>query len=230
MQPRTQRSVALGLATALLTLAAPWPAAACVEAVTVATERVTISDANLPDNWREPTVRDAALWVRRLERLLPAGTTLAVEFGAVELCEDANADDVRCVDVSPAWRDGQWPTLFRIVAHALAASPEQMRRALAVRARPLTVEVASTADRAYADGLAARLLDALGAYPEAHGFVQLGGRPADLPVAHVLTAPDPHGGRLYRVVVGAFLDRVEADAVRLLVATEAGLAGRVKPL
>ena len=103
--------------------------------------------------------------------------------------------------------------LFRRVAVETHADLPTARAAMSTATRVTTVEAAAFASRARAEALAAQI--AREGHGE-HGFLEVGGFPAENPVVHIVAGADA-GHRIYRVVVGAFVDIAEAERVRVAI-------------
>lgn len=167
--------------------------------------------------WSPERAVELASWALRLRALLGAEGTLESEFGWGEAAVGERTIELRG-DASPAH-------VFSTVASALGISRAERARLLAIDAHPYTVQVAASADRARAEALAAQLSEAT--LPM--GFYEAGGFPAENPEAHVIEA-DVHGARVYRVVVGAFLDRAAAAQAAGEIAATTGMATSLRPL
>lgn len=187
-------------AVAAALLAFPVPAFACWDGFHAHTDRVTFTGEG-DEAWSAEQVRDLANWTRRFEVLLGADGTLESDMGYGSVCIGERCSEVVVRSMRPQ-------ALFSAVATALHVPWMARAAALGVDATPYAVQVAASRDRAAADALAARLsgLDL------PMGFVEIGGFPADNPEAHVIDGVDGAGLPVYRIVVGAFLDRAEASA------------------
>lgn len=182
---------------ALSLLVAPSSAQACWDGVYASVGHVTLQQGPGAVTWNAAQLENYALWLGRVNALLPPDGELTLEYDYAELnCGFGN--------VEVTW-NGAFSRLFREVATACRASPAERRRAMATETTLYTIQVAATHDAAnatrVADEINARELDA-------HGFVEIGGFPANNPAAHVIS-----DGETHRVWVGAFLDRTEAGAV-----------------
>jgi hypothetical protein len=171
------------------------------------------------DRWSATRARDLAKWLTRIDALLDEGESFVVEHGVASVC----APDGTCQEWVPA---RSLPTLFAEVAAVTAAPAAEIAHARAIDARPLTLQAASFTDRARADALAARIDSDVAIE---HGFYEAGGFPADNPVARVAEA-DVDGHRVYRVLVGTYLDSTAAAETRARLATELGLTAQLRPL
>src|SRR5262249_26019597 len=116
---------------------------------------------------------------------------------------------------------------FSRVAAATRASAATVKRARAVDAAPLTLQVFAGHSEARAEAFAKRINDA---GEGAHGFYNAGGFPANNPTAHVVDGVDASGRALYRVVVGAFLAKSDAVATGAELKKATGIAGFARAL
>ena len=182
---------------------------ACWDGFAASVGRVTVLESSENTEWEPRDVEETALWLGRLNALLPAAGSLHVEHGLGEL--DCGAGPVEF-----AWQGG-WPQRFREVARQCQVTASERARAMATVTPVFTVQLAATHDQAQAERLAesvnARELDA-------SGFIEVGGFPATNPSAHVVSE-----GSLHRVWVGAFVSREQAEQ---LAATLEG--GYVRPM
>lgn len=201
----------LPLALASLACLAPARAFACWDGFYVQAERVSFTGEGVED-WSPAQVRALATWTRRLQALVGPGGEVEADMGYASVCVAA-----RCSEA--AARSSRPDELFATVATALGASWRARSLALRVTAAPYSVQVAAVRDRAQAEALATRLSE----LELPHGFVEIGGFPADNREAHVLDAVDATGRPVYRVVVGAFLDRADASAHVAEIARATGL-------
>jgi len=174
------------------------PARACWDGYQASTPHLYVMGPD--DEWSLERAGQLARWMPRIEALLaPRGVEVAVYHDMVEL------SDGRVLSVP----EGKLHRLFAVLARELAVPPAERRAAMRVRADARTIQVAATRDEAAARALADRLnAELLGA----HGFYEAGGFPAENERAHVVEASDEEGV-VYRVLVGAFLDRTEASRV-----------------
>jgi hypothetical protein len=162
--------------------------------------------------WDPADARTLGTWALRFEALLGPKGSLTSEFGAATACVEDRCEEISIRSTSPA-------ALFDAVARELAVPRARRAAALQVSARPFSVQVAASRDRARAEALATRLSEA----DLPMGFYEAGGFPADNPEAHVLPARDAQGLTVYRVVVGAFLRRQQAHAHRQQITQATGL-------
>lgn len=188
----------------------PAPALACWDGYSVQDGDVTFTGP--ADVWDPADARTSGSWVLRFEALLGPKGSLAAEFGYAWACIEERCEEVSIPGASPA-------ILFDAVARALAIPRARRAAALRLDAQPFAVQVAASRDRARAEALAARLSEA----DLPMGFYEAGGFPADNPEAHVVAARDAQGQLVYRVVVGAFLDRDRAQDHRQQIAEVTGL-------
>ena len=171
------------------------------------------------ETWDAASARDLATWTLRLQALLGPTGTVEAEFGFGEACIGD-----RCVELTGHAHTPR--ALFDDVARALAIPAAQRAAALRITAEPYAVQVAATHDGAAAETLAARISQ--GDLPI--GFYEAGGFPADNPEAHVVKAHDASGAVIFRVVVGAFVDRADASAHAAEIATATGLPTLLRKL
>lgn len=199
----------LACSLALSLLLTPCSAYACWDGVYASMGHVTLQQGeNI--SWSVTDLENYALWLGRVNALLPPDGELAVEFGIAELdCGEG--------DVELTW-NGSFPRLFHQVAAHCHATRAERAHAMSTITTLYTVQVGAVENEAGAN----RLADDINARElGAHGFIEIGGFPANNPAAHVI--PD---GETHRVWVGAFLDRTEAEAV----ATELGGGAYVRRL
>lgn len=218
--PMTRLAAALLVATAIATV--PTDARACWDGFAVTTERVTLLVPTAV-TWSPEHARHWATWAARIEALIPADQTLDVTFGDLQICDVATD---ACTTVERTWDDDDGFTLFELVADAVAADRKTIARARRTDAAPLTVQVAASRDLGAAHQLAARIN---AAELELGGFLDVGGFPAMNAYAHVVESSGSDHDT-YHVVVGAFLDRSDADAARDALAAELSLHGFVRTL
>lgn len=200
---------------------------ACWDGVFLDTGRVTISDLDLMDGFDVEQTRQVGRWIARIEELLPARVNLTVEFGRLEMCGAHGNDDFGCIEPDEQWRT-DLPALFEMVADMVQASPDDRARARRVERRPLTVQVAATGRRS-ARRLVSRIHRELRDDP-LFGFLEVGGFPAENDFARVIPQRTRRGSKVYRVVVGAFLDKAEARLARDRIEQLVGLDGFVRAL
>ncbi len=222
------RPVALlpSLALALTSLLAAPRAEACWDGYAAAVGRVSLSVAD-DIAWTPSSVREIALWSARIDALLPPRTRLESELGAVTFCN--TLPDGQCGDsvAELPYSGDPLPALFGKTAIVTHASSKEISRIMALSVAPLTVQVFASKSERRADAVAASI-DAAGAGD--HGFINVGGFPANNPTAHVVAGNDAAGNPIHRVFVGAFLDRKEAIAAEANVRKELGIKGFVRPL
>jgi hypothetical protein len=208
------RSFALLLVA--LGLALPGSVRACWDGYSVQTDD-GIHFTGGDESWSPERAAELASWALRFHALLGADGTLESEFGWGEAAIGDRTFELR--------GEGTPDEVFRTLATALGITRSERRRLLAIEAHPYTVQLAASHDRARAEALASRLSEAT--LPM--GFYEAGGFPADHPEAHVIEA-DVHGARVYRVVVGAFLDRAAAMRAAGEIAAVTGRPTALRPL
>lgn len=214
--------VACLLACLALTLARP--ALACWDGWSATVGRVDILQAG-DETWSPATARDVALWGGRIDAMLPAGARLMSEHGSFALS-----------DASGTTQSGQWDGLHLEALFKLAAKILGRRAAAQGSAQDgtaLTVQLFAARSQGSADAFAARLQAKAGATQlsePASVFYTAGGYPSNHAVAHVVVERDGGGAPIYRVLMGAFLDRSNADAARRLLRDVAGAPGFVRAL
>lgn len=213
---------ALVLFACLVPALVPASAAACWDGVSASTSKVELAIESSA-TWTPEQARHWAKWIARIDALVPDGKSLRVLHGDLEVCD---ADGEGCQAIDGAWIDGRAFTLFERAADLFAASGSTIAAARHLDRAPLTVQVAASHDFAAAERLAARI-DA--AELSLAGFLVIGGFPSVNADAHVVesSADDRF---VYHVVVGAYLDRDEAEAARATLEGELGLHGFVRPL
>ncbi|MEP7120314.1 MAG: SPOR domain-containing protein [Byssovorax sp.] len=202
-------------------------AEACWDGYSVSVGRVSLSVAGEEAEWTPALVREVALWGTRIDALLPTGTRLDSELGSITFC--ATSPDGACgasVAELPYSPD-DLPTLFGKMAIVTHGSSNDIRRIMALNVEPLTVQVFAGKSARRAAAVAASI-DAAGAGE--HGFINVGGFPANNPSAHVVDGKDAAGHPVHRVVVGAFLSRGDAARVLASVRRALGIKGFVRAL
>ena len=181
---------------ALSLLLTPCSAYACWDGVYASMGHVTLQQGE-DISWNVADLETYALWLGRVNALLPPDGALAMEF-------DVAALDCGEGDVEVTW-NGSFPRLFHQVAAHCHATRAERARAMATVTTLYTVQAGAVQTEVGANRLAedinARELDA-------HGFIEIGGFPANNPSAHVISS-----GAGHRVWVGAFVDRAAAAAV-----------------
>jgi hypothetical protein len=199
---------------------------ACWDGHRAAVRRVTLS---IPGDrrWTPEEARAAAVWGARIDALLPPGTVLDAFGGYAELCTDQHGG-CGATMAEIRWDGVRLADLFAKVASATGASKAIVRRARMLGAQPLTVQVLAARSEANAKAFASRI-NAAGA-AGIDGYFEAGGFPATNPSAHVLAAVDAKGNAVYRVVVGAFLTKADADAARAELYRSAGVDGFARAL
>lgn len=215
-----RRLLALTVACLALT---PAPARACWDGLLAESADVRLQlMGGAAGAWDPARVQAFATWLTRIDALAPDFLeVIATERDLTLFCDTCtNAENLK-------W-DGDLATLFEKVARAVGADRKARRDALAQDATAYTVQIAAFATQAEADALALKLngkADSL----ETHGFVQIGGFPAMNDTTHVVAVAH-ETGPVYRVLVGAFLSRADAEAAQTLVHAETSLRGFVRPL
>lgn len=195
-----QRWILLALSLAVATsVALPKRASACWDGYYGQTDHLVIMGGDT--EWSLARAERMAIWLPRIEALLAArDVRVEAAFG------EAYLSNGRVL----GYPEGKPHRLFAALARGLSATPAERRAAMRARADARTIQVAASRDRDAALALAARLNAAgLGE----HGFYEAGGFPSDNDRAHVVEAEDGEGRTVYRVLVGAFLDRAEASRV-----------------
>jgi len=215
-----------GLALALLATLAPAlvsrPAHACWDGIAASTPKVTLAIESA-QTWSPEQARHWAKWIARIDALVPPGKILQVMHGDIEVC-DETIEECELLDVT--WDDGSAFTLFERTADIFATSGATIASARRMHRMPLTVQVAASHDLEAAERLADRIN---AAELDLSGFLEMGGFPSDHGAAHVV---ESYAGDMfaYHVVVGAFLQRDEAEAAAAALASELDLHGFVRPL
>ena len=182
---------------AALVLFVPSIADACWDGYSAQVGNVSASGDDT--TWDEATVRNHALWLGRINALLPQNAQIVVQLGFVTLDVGNTSDEF-------AWHDGDYRTLFDAVATRVGSSSEAKQRAMRTKTPVYVVQAGAFVKESRAEAWAA----ALSQRDEAeYGFIQTGGFPADNPEAHVVTTSGKR--KLHRVYVGAFLQRTEAE-------------------
>lgn len=177
----------------VLALSRPAPALACWDGTHAVVGRVELSSGSL--EWSVHEVVTIATWLGRIDAVLPDDASVRIEHD-VAIVE---RDDGTSFEVS--WPGGSLETLFTRIAHETGAGRARVRAARRHVTPVFTVQVASMPGREAAERLTTMI-------EGEHGFLEVGGFPADNPTAHVVEE-----GGAHVVLVGAFLDRSEAAAV-----------------
>jgi SPOR domain len=206
---------------ALLAALAPNLAAACWDGIAISTDKVVVAIEG-SEPWSPEQARHWATWIARIDALVPAGKTLSVTHGDVEVCEDGGA----CQQIDGEWSDASAFWLFEHTADLFAASRKQIASARHTETVPYTVQLAASHDLTAAEQLAARIN---AAELEVYGFLDVGGFPSSNPYAHVVES-SASDAVTYHVVVGAFLEQADADAAMRVIEGELGMHGFVRPL
>lgn len=213
------------LAAAAFAVAAPVTASACWDGVYVETDKVSlaISAGTSDAQWSPERARSYAKWAGRLAALVPDGKTVSIEHGFITVCDDTAKT---CKDIERTWDDPHLFNLFELTADVLGASGRTIAQARRTTVEPLTVQAAATHDLKVAYSLAERINNAT---LSIGGFLDVGGFPATNDTAHVVESWKDDTA-VYHVVVGAFLDRDDADAATITLREEVGLKGFVRAL
>jgi hypothetical protein len=219
------------LAALITTLCASSRAHACWDGYQVTVGRISFSVTG-DTRWSPERVRKAAVWGTRIDALIPPETFVSGFGSYVSWCAEGadGACDMPLAELT--WERGDPADLFAKIAAATGASPETIRRARALGAQPLTLQVFAAYDRARAEALATRINEAemRDLNNSLNGFFKAGGFPGFDPSAHVLEGTDARGAKLYRVVVGAFLSETEAAAAGATLKEALGISGFSRPL
>jgi hypothetical protein len=223
------------LAAALAVGIAPSRGDACYDVHEVAVGRVRVIHAvgNEGGGWDLGTAASMALRARQLGAVLAAGDRVAIAddyaegHRTLEFCETPRRACVRR-EVT-AVDDG---AVLEIVARLAGASRARLDAARRMALRPVyTVQVFASARWDGARAVADRV-DQLAATPGGgrwfRGFYDAYGVPAMSHTGHVAAVPVPGRGTVFRVLVGAFLRRDAAEAVRATIARRTGLVGFVR--
>lgn len=219
--PRTA-SALLAFVAGLVPAVLPQTADACWDGMAISTPKVMLGIESTA-SWSPEQARHWAKWISRIDALVPAGKSLTVMHGFVEICDEAGGE---CEAVDATWEDGTAFTLFQLTAKLFDTPRATITAARHTMRSPLTVQVAATHDVEAAEKLAARINER---ELDLAGFMDVGGFPSFNATAHVVESTSGETFS-YQVVVGAFLDRSEAqDALRML-ETELDLHGFVRPL
>jgi hypothetical protein len=219
MSPRRFASALLTLVTALAVL--PRSADACWDGISVSSSKVQLGIESTAA-WTPEQARYWATWIARIDALVPEGKSLSVMHGFVQICDDAGGE---CEGVEASWDDSQPFTLFELTADLFEAKRATIHAARRTERAPLTVQIAASHDLIAAEKLAMRINES--ELPLA-GFLDVGGFPSSNAVAHVVE-PVYYDG-VYQVVVGAFLERSDADGALQVLASELDMHGFVRTL
>lgn len=214
--------VACLLACLALTFARP--VLACWDGWSATVGRVDILQAG-DEAWNPQTAREVALWGGRIDAMLPAGGALMSEHGKFEL------SDASGVTTAGSWDGVHLESLFKLAAKILGRRAQAQDSARDGTA--LTVQVFAARSERSAAAFTAQLAtkaEAAQLSEPAGVFYTAGGYPANHAVAHVVLERDDGGAPIYRVLVGAFLDRSKADAARRSLRDTVGAAGFVRTL
>jgi len=217
------RAIATALAAATLTAVGPSTAQANWDTtVYVETDKVSIALQDAQAAWSPEQARSYAKWAGRIGALMPSGTTIAVDYGSITLCDDSTET---CRDLDATWDDQHLFNLFELTADVVGASGKTIARARRTNVTPLTVQVAASYNERAAQRMANKINDA---QIEFNGFLELGAM-TGYEFAHVVESwngAEP----LYHVVVGDFLERTDAKAASTALREQLGLKGFVRVL
>lgn len=217
--------------TLLATWLAPASAHACYDEALVQIGRVRIVEvtSNEGSGWDLDAAAQMALRARRLDALLPP-------FASVEIADSAETSQRtlryciergrRCVttDVTRLSESD----VLRLVARQARATPAALRAAERLPLTPMyTIQLFASRDPARARALIDRLA-AIVAPPLPTGDYDAYGVPAMTSPGHLETVTRSDGTRWYRVLLGAFQRRADAEGWRAAVARDAGLRGFVR--
>ncbi len=182
-------------------LAVALPARACFDGYVARGRHLTLSVSGDSD-WEPAHIRRVATWIARIDSLLSEPYE--------DLVERENFSEI-----------------FRDVAESVGASSKRQARALSIRVTPVTVQLLAVrnAESAHTFAAAIEQTDAAD-----RGFYESGGFPSLNPRVHVIRERDASGRMLYKVLVGAFLDRREARKVLSGLEREVGARGFVRNL
>jgi hypothetical protein len=177
-----------------------------------------------PIGWDPEVVREWAMWMVRLNKVLPPGMTLE-SFGGEAIVRTKGGRRVTTL----AWGGpygGELPRLFSALVR-LGKNRGRVRAARELQPRVFTVQVLASRSEEMAAEVSAR---AERAGDVETGFFWAGEAPADNPIAHVVTETDANGRVLHKVMVGAFLERRVAEASARVIEQRTGLATHVRLL
>jgi hypothetical protein len=185
----------------LASFAVALPAEACFDGYIARGRHLTLAVSGDSD-WEPAHIRRVATWVARIDALL----------------SEEYEDLVRHED---------FREIFREVADSVGASSERRARAFRIRVVPVTVQLLAVRNEASALSFAAAIEQTDSADG---GFFESGGFPSINPRVHVVSERDRRGRKLYKVLVGAFLERREARKVLYDLEREVGVRGFVRKL
>lgn len=197
------------LVVAVSLVAFPHRAHACWDGHYAHVGNVELMGGGEGEEWSAAQARELATWLGRIDALLPrdGSGTVRVEWGTATVA-------IGEVETTFTWNGRSMAALFRGVAAVTRADLAMVRAAMSTAMQVTTVEAAAFASRARAEALAAQIAaDGRGE----HGFLEVGGFPAENPVVHIVEGADAGRRRIFRVVVGAFVDVAEAERVRVAV-------------
>lgn len=224
----SQLALACLLMANLLTALCATPARACWDGYVAQHGTVEIFGSN--EVWDAEQARLLAGWIVRLQRLV-GERRLQVYWGEADF-------DGKTI----TFPQGRYDILFSRLATRLGVSAQERRAARRAVVVPTTVQIAATRNADHARAMANQLFrrsfnhalagDGAGddSFVSHHGFYEAGGFPSDNRSVHVVEGEDASGAPVYRLVVGAFLDRAEAMATVASLRTEQGISGFVRDL
>ena len=202
------------------------PCLACWDGWDATIGKVTFLQAG-DDAWSPERARAAARWGTRIDALMPPGATLVTEHGTVTI-----STPTRLLGEGH-WDGASFESLFSLAATLLRARASDADIVRARDAAPLTVQAFAAYDRRNAERVAAQLdaaADATAGFALDGTFYSAGGYPARHAFAHVVRETDASGRPIYRVLMGAFLERPQAVAASLAVRDRLGRTGFVRRL
>jgi hypothetical protein len=208
------------------------PTVACADGAGARGQRSSIVLWTESASWRPATARSLAVWLRRLDALVPEGNAIHV------VNETVTCEGPRCIEPSLGAGRLDLRSAFDTAARLVRSPASEVARARGLGGPVHTVQVfaggergaRAARDRVHAARDAARL-DLAGFYEEGdvsslHGAA---GVPTVLPVAHIVRERSAEGA-LHRVVVGAHLTPQEAaDAAATLRAAGIAAFPRLMP-
>lgn len=210
--------ILLLIAGALAVITFAPDARACWDGRAASSPRVSIAVPG-DDTFDPADARAAGVWLQRIEAILPPSASVTAFGETLSIC--AKRD--QCKDVE--WQPGRYDRLFDQVAAGVGAESSVVSRARHMAASVFTVQVLASRSRKSAEAFAARIDAPMDLDP---GFYDAGGFPAVNPVARVVASSDT-GRPIWRVIVGTYLDRQQADSMRINLARR-GVHGFVREL
>ena len=185
----------------LASFAVALPARACFDGYIARGRHLTLAVSGDSD-WEPAHIRRVATWTARIDALL--------------------SEDYEDLVYHEDFRE-----IFREVAESVGANAHRRERALRIRVVPVTVQVLAVRNEESALAFAAAIEETSSAD---YGFYESGGFPSINPRVHVVGERNRRGRMLYKVLVGAFLDRREARKVLSELEREVGVRGFVRKL